>query len=134
MVRSLQLINMPPRFPPLPPSRATHAFHSFLLFSLSLLHIPLFSLPQSILPYHSFPLCHSQLVTACLSLPRLLPFLLSPPSLSPCLGALMASMYSSSDTVTSAGREGLSLTTQPANEIFPHLINTIRILILTESI
>lgn len=46
----------------------------------------------------------------------------------------MVSMYSSSDTVTSAGREGLSLTTQPANEIFPHLINTIRILILTESI
>lgn len=142
MVRSLQPINTLPPLSPL----------LLLLFSQSHRHaltlapflILLFSLIlSSPLPFflycpHStflFLLLFSIILSvSLLSFFLLLPSLLSPPSLFPCLGALMASMYSSSDTVTSAGREGLSLTTQPANEIFPHLINTIRILILTESI
>lgn len=144
MVRSLQPINT------LPPLSLSPLL--LLLFSQSNRHaltlapflILLFSLIlSSPLPFFLYCL-HSTflflllfsiiLSVSLLSFFLLLPSLLSPPSLFPCLGALMASMYSSSDTVTSAGREGLSLTTQPANEIFPHLINTIRILILTESI
>lgn len=118
MASSLQLINMPP-FSPLQEQRVSSSHSSLLLFS------PSACAASSLF----FRLCHSQLVTT--PSPLTLSFL---PPLPPRLGALMASMYSSPDTATSAGREGLSLTTQPANEIFPHLINTIRILILTESI
>lgn len=145
MVRSLQPINtLPPLSLSLPSSsssspRATDMHWLSLLFSFSYSHLILSSpLPFFLYCLHStflFLLLFSIILSvSLLSFFLLLPSLLSPPSLFPCLGALMASMYSSSDTVTSAGREGLSLTTQPANEIFPHLINTIRILILTESI
>lgn len=135
MVRSLQLITMPPRSPPPPSSSQSHTCPS--LFSLLLTSSP--SHPSCLSPsVHSSsslfpPLSFSARHRFSPSLDSFLPSSLLP-HFSPCLGALMVSMYSSSDTVTSAGREGLSLTTQPANEIFPHLINTIRILILTESI
>lgn len=102
---------------------------------VSLSHFLLFlSLPVSLSFFFTlFSVTFPLLSFSALSLASFLPSSLLPHS--PLVwGALMASMYSSSDTVTSAGREGLSLTTQPANEIFPHLINTIRILILTESI
>lgn len=118
MASSLQLINMPP-FSPLQEQHVSSTHFSLLLSPSACAASSLF-----------FHLCHSQLVTT----PSLLTLSFLPPSLPPRLGALMASMYSSPDTATSAGREGLFLTTQPANEIFPHLINTIRILILTESI
>lgn len=130
MVRRLQPINMLPPYLLLLPHRQTCTGFFLLSFTFSnSLSSTFFFLLFICSTYSCLYLSFSVLSS---SLTSFLPSLLHPVFL--VCKALMVNMYSSSYSVTSAGSEGLSLTTQPANEIFPHLINTIRILILTESI